>query len=294
MHGFDYSVPHFSTRIRDTCIVVTPDIVSEVLHVPRVAHPNYPSCERLKTVSKDELMSLFYETSSSWGDSQNTQCSVFAKGLRFPSMVMTFVLHPLSHYYSITEPHARFLLSLLEHLTIDFPSHFILSLIDAYRDTVTHDKLIFPSAIMRILFHFSFSFPVSNHFSVMCAIDAAAVRRSKAQLRPKWPQTETTTPPASLTSSTSAPSSSAGGVTLDAIMTQFRHMDTCLETFSDELCQVNTNVSCIARRQARLSGFIESSTPFPETFEDEDDDGGFDGADEDDGASSSNDDEMTA
>ena len=62
-------------------------------------------------------------------------------------MVMAFVLHPLSHYNSIAESHARFLLSLLERLTIDFPSHFILSLIDVYRDTATHDKLIFPSAI---------------------------------------------------------------------------------------------------------------------------------------------------
>ena len=43
------------------------------------------------------------------------------------NMVMNFVLHPLSHYNSITEPRARFFLSLLEHLTIDFPSHFILS-----------------------------------------------------------------------------------------------------------------------------------------------------------------------
>ena len=64
------------------------------------------------------------------------------------NMVTTFVLHPLSHYNSITKPHARFLLSLLEHLTIDFPSHFIISIIDVYRDTVTHDKLIFPSTIM--------------------------------------------------------------------------------------------------------------------------------------------------
>ena len=31
---------------------------------------------------------------------------------------MTFVLHPLSHYNSITEPCARFLLSLLEHHTV--------------------------------------------------------------------------------------------------------------------------------------------------------------------------------
>ena len=95
-------------------------------------------------------------------------------------MVMTFVLHPLSHYNSITEPRARFLLSLLEGLYVDFPSHFILSLIYVYRDTVTHDKLIFPSAITRILCHFSISYLESTHFSPMYAIDAATVRRSEA------------------------------------------------------------------------------------------------------------------
>ena len=62
-------------------------------------------------------------------------------------MVMTFILHPLSHYNFITESRARFLLSLLERLTFDFPSHFILSLIDVYKDMATCDKLIFPSAI---------------------------------------------------------------------------------------------------------------------------------------------------
>ena len=66
-------------------------------------------------------------------------------------MVMTFILLPLSHYNSITESRARFLLSLLEGLTIDFPSHFILFLIDVYKDTTTCDKLIFLLAIMRIL-----------------------------------------------------------------------------------------------------------------------------------------------
>ena len=58
-------------------------------------------------------------------------------------MVMKFVLHPLSHYNSIIESRAHFLLSLIEDLTIGFPSHFILSLIDVYKDTMTHDKLIF-------------------------------------------------------------------------------------------------------------------------------------------------------
>jgi len=110
--------------------VVTPDIVSNMLHVPRVAHPNYLGYDRLKIVYKDELISSFCEHPSDWGDHLFTSCSAFATGPRFINTVMTFVLHPLSHYNSITEPCARFLLSLLEHHTIDFPSHFILSLID--------------------------------------------------------------------------------------------------------------------------------------------------------------------
>ena len=65
MHGFDYSVPYFVTRVRGTCIVVTPDIVSEVLHVPRVVHPDYLDYDHLRTVSKDEFTYLFCETPSS-------------------------------------------------------------------------------------------------------------------------------------------------------------------------------------------------------------------------------------
>ena len=55
MHGFDYSVPQFITCVRGTRIVVTPDLISEVLHVSRVEFTDYPGCEHLKTVSKDEL-----------------------------------------------------------------------------------------------------------------------------------------------------------------------------------------------------------------------------------------------
>ena len=68
MHGFDTYVPHFFSRVQGTHIVVTPDIVSEVLHVPRVVQPDYPSYDHLRTVSKNEISSLFCETPSSWGD----------------------------------------------------------------------------------------------------------------------------------------------------------------------------------------------------------------------------------
>ena len=161
-------------------IVVTLKIVSEVLHVPRVAHLDYPGCEFLRTMSKDKLSSCFCETPFSWGDRQNTPCSSFTKGLRFLNMVLTFILHPLSHYNTITEPHAQFFLSLLEDISIDFPSHFILSLLDVYRDTTTRNMLVFSSAITRILRHFSVSFPASPHFLVMGAIDRATIRRSEA------------------------------------------------------------------------------------------------------------------
>ena len=102
-------------------------------------------------------------------------------------MVMTFILHLLSHYNSITESRVRFLLSPLGDLSIDFPSHFILSLIDVYRDITTHDKLIFPLAIMWIIRHFSISNPDSHLFIIISAISAAFVRRSEAQLRLKRP-----------------------------------------------------------------------------------------------------------
>ena len=126
-------------------------------------------------------------------------------------MVMTFVLHPLSHYNTITEPHIRFLLSLIEGLTVDFPSHFILSLIDVFRDTATRDKLIFPSAIKRLLRHFSVPYPESPHFLFMCAIDAATVKRSFAQFRSRQPQLQTATPPTPSAPSTSASSTSTHG-----------------------------------------------------------------------------------
>ena len=152
-----------------------------MLRVLRIEFPDYPSCERLRTVSRDELMSAFCERPTAWGERLFTPCQPFVKGPRFMNMVMPFVLHPFSHYNSITEHRARFLLSLLEHLTIDFPSHFILSIIDVHLDSAFHDKLIFPSAITRILRHFSVPFPSSNHFTVMCAIDNATVKRSEAQ-----------------------------------------------------------------------------------------------------------------
>ena len=66
MHGIDSSIPLFHTHVRGTHIVVTPQLVVDVLHVPRVEHPDYPECDLLRTVSKDEMFSAFYKRPSNW------------------------------------------------------------------------------------------------------------------------------------------------------------------------------------------------------------------------------------
>ena len=180
IHDINISIPQFATTFWGTCIVVTPDFISEVLHVSQVAHPNYPSCECLRTVSRDELLSHFCKTPSIWGGKQNTLSLGFAKGPRFLNIVMIFTLTPLSHYNSITKSRACFLLSLLGDLSIDFPSHFITFVLDVYQDTSTRDNFIFPSAIMRILRHFSISILDSPYYTTMGAISVGSVRWSKA------------------------------------------------------------------------------------------------------------------
>ena len=97
-------------------------------------------------------------------------------------MVMTFVLTLWSHYNTIIEPNVRFIFSFLEGLSIDFPSHMIVSVIDIYQDIATRDKLIFPLAITCILTHMHIHFPSSPLFSIIGAISKESMRRSAAQL----------------------------------------------------------------------------------------------------------------
>ena len=70
-------------------------------------------------------------------------------------------------------------------------------------------------------------------------------------------------------------------------------MDACLDTLSDELCQVNTRVGCIAWWQAVIGGVTVASSFSTKASKDDDDDSDDDDADEDDDASLPSDDEMS-
>ena len=78
MHAIDISIPWFTTVFRGTRIIVTPKLISKVLRVPRVDHPDYPSHEHLSSISKDELASLFCEKAMLWGGTLNFSTTKFA------------------------------------------------------------------------------------------------------------------------------------------------------------------------------------------------------------------------
>lgn len=139
----------------------------------------------LKALSRDDLASRFCERPMSWGHKLSFITHEFSKDPRILNIVVTFVLTPWSHYNTDTEPHARFLFSQLEGLSIDFSSNMILSIQDMYQDNESHDKLIFPSAITCILMHAHVSIPSSTPFHVICAISKEYVVRSFTQLMAK-------------------------------------------------------------------------------------------------------------
>ena len=160
-----------------------------------------------------------------------------------------------------------------------------------YRDTATYDKLIFPSAIMRILCHFSVLFPFSDHFSIVYAIDYATVKCSEAQFRLR--QSDSAAPPSCSAPSRSAPStfapsSSLSDVSLGDVMAQLQCIDASLYTLSIELYQVNVHVGYIARRQVIMGRFAPKASlpPYPlvasDSEDEDDDDGDNDDASDDD------------
>lgn len=91
------------------------------------------------------------------------------------NMMMKFILTPRSHYNTITKIRAQFLYFLLEGLSIDIPSHMILSILDTFHDTASCDKLIFPSSITRILIHAYVYIPSTSHFYVMSVIGKESI-----------------------------------------------------------------------------------------------------------------------
>lgn len=53
-------VPMFTTSVQGTCIFVTPKLISELVHVPRVAKSKHPNAPVFASLSLDALATIFY------------------------------------------------------------------------------------------------------------------------------------------------------------------------------------------------------------------------------------------
>ena len=136
--------------------------------------------------------------------------------------------------------------------------------------------------------------PLSSPFYVMGAINKKSIQRSDAQLATKRPRVESTSMDAAFASqpsSSSAPLSfsSRVEVSLTAIMDKLQliHADfgSHLDHLLDEICQMNTRIGRITRRQSYLGGFAHSpSLDLAKSS--------LDGGDDDDASFSKTDDEM--
>ena len=61
IHAIDNSISQFITVFRCICNVVTSKLISEVLHVPKADHLDYPNHHHLFFISRVKLASLLYE-----------------------------------------------------------------------------------------------------------------------------------------------------------------------------------------------------------------------------------------
>ena len=94
MQVIDNFVPKFTTIFKGTRFVVTLELISDVLCIPRVEHLDYPSHIHLRSISRDEIASLLCEKAMVWGETLNFSTTEFTKSPRILNMVMTFVLTP--------------------------------------------------------------------------------------------------------------------------------------------------------------------------------------------------------
>ena len=57
----------FTTSVQGTCISVTPELIFELVHIPRVAESDHRNAPMLASLSLNALATIFYGQPSTWG-----------------------------------------------------------------------------------------------------------------------------------------------------------------------------------------------------------------------------------
>ena len=194
----DASDHYLTTWIKGKEFKITKCIVSEALGVPLLRRPIYPFTE---SPPIDDVMSLLYGRSVTWGSEPRKNSSEFTE---FNYLFFGIVCHnifPVSHIHTI--PLDRY--AFIADGSMCFPSPFIQTIVEVFRSKSKAHKLFFPVFIYKVLTFLGLEdFPTLELVHITAPIGVTFLRQRQARMKSVKPSTRTSKRPR-VEASTAAP-----------------------------------------------------------------------------------------
>ena len=137
-----------TTWIRGKEFRITKCVVFEGLGVPLVRRPTYPYTE---SPPIDDVMSLLYGRSVTWGFEPRINSSEFTKLNYLYLRIAYHNIFSISHIHTIPLDKCAFLYAFIIDGSMCFPSLFIQTIVEIYRSKSKAQKLFFPVFIFKVL-----------------------------------------------------------------------------------------------------------------------------------------------
>ena len=139
---------YLTTWIRGKEFRITKCVVFEGLGVPLVRRPTYPYTE---SPPIDDVMSLLYGKSVTWGFEPRINSSEFTKLNYLYLRIVYHNIFSISHIHTIPLDKCAFLYAFIIDGSMCFPSLFIQTIVEIYRSKSKAQKLFFPVFIFKVL-----------------------------------------------------------------------------------------------------------------------------------------------
>ena len=166
---------YLTTWIRGKEFRITKRVVFEALDVPLVRRLTYPYTE---SPPIDDVMSLLYGRSITWGFEPRINSSEFTKLNYLYLRIAYHNIFSISHILTIPLDRCAFLYAFITNGSMCFPSLFIQTMVEIYRSKPKAQKLLFPVFIYRVLNFLRLEdFPALELVHIIAPIGATFLRQ---------------------------------------------------------------------------------------------------------------------
>jgi hypothetical protein len=145
--------PSFETYVREAKIVVNTELLSEVAQIPLVPEPGYPFGNP-ELPSKDTMMTKFASADGpSWYEHENTvPLARFTPAMHLLARIILQNVWPIDDQPTeMGVERAKFLFAVVDEVPIDFCTHAIVAMIEAFHDKT--NSLPYAGLISQIVWH---------------------------------------------------------------------------------------------------------------------------------------------